>query len=168
MRVLDWGRHQHFGFVAGKAEHQTLVASPLFFLGGAVHALGDLGRLLADQRHHRAGVAVEAGVGMGVADVVHHAADEVIEVDPGIGRDLTANDDAAGLDHGFAGHAGIRGVIAFLAQDLVQHGVRNLVAHLVGMAFGDRLRSEEIGFAHGCVTVLCKTKHRGVLPPRRR
>ena len=62
VRHLDRQRHQLLGLVARVAEHQALIAGAL--LGGiaAIDALRDVGRLLLDRDHHRAGVGVEAHV----------------------------------------------------------------------------------------------------------
>ena len=51
---LDRHGHQFFGFVAGKAEHQALVAR-----AAGVHAHGDVRRLALDGAHDRAGVGIK-------------------------------------------------------------------------------------------------------------
>jgi hypothetical protein len=55
VRERDRRGHQLRRFVAGVAEHHTLVAG-----AACVDALGDVARLLVDRRNHRAGVRVEA------------------------------------------------------------------------------------------------------------
>jgi hypothetical protein len=123
----------------------ALVARALFFgllrlLAGAVHARGDVRRLLAQHVDDGAGVAVEADVGVVVADLVDDRAGEGFDIDPGAGGHFAGNDGCAGLHHGFAGDAG-----AFvLGQDGVEHGVGNLVRDLVRMAFGHRFGGEEV------------------------
>src|SRR5690606_21573414 len=96
VRQDDGRRHQYVGLVAGIAEHQALVAGTLVFRLGAVHALGDVHRLLADDVQYAAGGAVEADVGAGVADVADDIADDLLQVDPGTGGDFAGNDGHAG------------------------------------------------------------------------
>ena len=50
----------------------------------------------------------------------------------------------AGLDEGFAGHAGA----GIAREQRVQHRVGNLVRDLVRMAFGDRFGRKEVTCAH--------------------
>ena len=64
------------------------------------------------------------------------AAHQRLEVDPGGGRDLAGDDRDAGLDQRFAGDARAR----VAGEQGVEHGVRDLVGDLVGMAFGDATR----------------------------
>jgi hypothetical protein len=131
---VQMGAGIRIGFVAGIAEHQALVACALFFRLLAVHALVDVGRLLAEQVDDAAGLAVKADVGVVVADVVDDLARMIFSyVDGGAGGDFTGDDRGAGLDQGFAGHAGV----LVLGQDRVQDGVGNLVGDLVRVAFGD-------------------------------
>ena len=55
-------------------------------------------------------------------------------------RDLAEDHDEAGRGRGLAGDAGVR----ILADDRVQDGVDDLVAHLVRVAFGDRFGREQV------------------------
>src|SRR5690606_32179067 len=106
--VLDRGRHQCVGLVAGKAEHQALVAGALFFLVRRVNTLADVAALFADGIEYGAGVAVKVLAAVVVADVTHYLADDFLVVDGGGSRDLAGNHDHAGLDEGFHGNAGFR------------------------------------------------------------
>ncbi len=142
----DRRRHQHVGFVAGVAEHQSLVACALVFRLLAVNALGDVDGLFADDVDHTTGVAVVAYFRGGVADVFDHTAYQVFQIDPGAGGDFTADDGHAGLDHGFAGHARVR----IVGQDGVQYRIGNLVGQFVRMAFGDRFGGEDVVVRHRC------------------
>ena len=109
-----------------------------------VDALGDVGRLLLDRHQRAAGQVVEAVVGPRVADVADRVADDRLEVDVGLGGDLAEDHDQAGRGGRLAGDPGAR----VLADDRVQDGVGDLVAHLVRVAFGDRLGGEQV---LGCV-----------------
>ncbi|MCY1418282.1 hypothetical protein D9M71_338370 [compost metagenome] len=140
----DRRRHQHVGFVAGVAEHQALVTGTLVFRAGAVDALGDVHRLLADDVHHGAGGAVEADVGAVVADVDDDLAHQLFQVDPGRSGDFAGDDGDTGLDQGFASYAGV----FVLGDDGIKDGVRNLVGDLVRMPFGHGLGGEKGVFAH--------------------
>jgi hypothetical protein len=68
---------------------------------------------------------------MVVADVQHRLAHQFFQIDPRAGRDFPGHDHDAGLDERLAGHAAFR----VFAQDGVEHGVGNLIGHLIGMAF---------------------------------
>ena len=87
-----------------------------------------------------AGQVVEAVVGARVADVADGVADDRLDVDVGRRGDLAEDHDQAGRRGGLARDPGVR----VLADDRVQDGVGDLVAHLVGMAFGDRLGGEQV------------------------
>src|SRR5262249_21121841 len=120
---------------AGVAEHDALVAG-----AAGVHALGDVGGLAADAVEDGAGRGVERVLGAGVADVLDPAAHPLVDRQQGPGRDLAADAHQAAADEGLAGHAARR----VDRQDGVEHGVGDLVADLVGMAFGHGLRIEEV------------------------
>ena len=107
VRVGNWRGHQGRRFVAGVAEHQTLVAGALLAFFFAVHALGDVGRLLADDVQYSAGRAVEADIGAVVADVGNGLAHDVFEIDPSGGGNFASDHCHAGFDEGFAGDTGI-------------------------------------------------------------
>ncbi len=83
VRERDGRRHQHVGLVGRVAEHQALVAGALLALVLAVHALRDVGGLLADDVEHPAAGAVEAHVGGVVADIEHRLAHQRFDVHPG-------------------------------------------------------------------------------------
>ncbi len=141
MRVVDREGHQLGRFVAGVAEHQALVAGALVqvVVGRAVHALGDVGRLLVVGDQHRAALVVDAVVGVVVADALDGLARDVDVVDVGGRGDLAGQHHQAGVAQRFRGDARI----FVLGEDRVQDGVGNLVGDLVRMALGDRLRGEE-------------------------
>ncbi len=109
MRQIDRHRHQPHGFVAGIAEHQALVAGTLVEEQALalVHALGDVGRLLADGGQDGTGVIVESDLGRVVADTADGLARHLAEIDDGIGGYFAGNDDHAGGEQGLARHAGM-------------------------------------------------------------
>ncbi len=140
VRVVDRRRHQRPRLVGRVAEHQSLVARALVLGQRAVDALRDVDGLLADDVDDTAGAAVEADLGGVVADVDDDRSHQRLEVDPGGGRDLAGDDRDAGLDQRLAGDARPR----VAREQGVQHGVRDLVGNLVGMAFGDGLGGEKV------------------------
>jgi len=148
---VDRHGHQGGGFVAGKAEHHSLVAGAngfnfgLAYLTGLgfhtlVHAHGNIARLGADGRLHRAGVTIKTFFAAVITDFSDHAAHQFVKVDEGAGGDLAQHHHKAGFGGGFTGHA--RGGV--LLQAGVQHGIAHLVAELVGVAFGYRFGSEQV------------------------
>jgi hypothetical protein len=80
VRVVDRGRHQFRGFVAGVAEHQALVAGALVEVdaGAFVDALGDVRRLLVVADHHGATFVVDAEIGVVVTDALDGVARNLI------------------------------------------------------------------------------------------
>lgn len=65
-------------------------------LEGLVDALGDIGRLLVDEAHNAAGVAVKTELCAVVANAADNATGNLLHVDVGLGADLAGNDDGAG------------------------------------------------------------------------
>src|SRR5215218_691061 len=155
VREPDRHRHEVGGLVAGVAEHHPLVARPdlvvVVTLAGAelerlVDALGDVGRLLVDRRDHRARVTVESVRRVRVADPSNRVPDQARDVEVRVRADLAGDDGHAGRAHALARDAAVR----VLLEHAVQDGIADLVAHLVGMALGDRLRGEHEP-AHICL-----------------
>ena len=147
----DRQRHQLGRFIAGIAEHDSLVARADQIEGITVvvvcliHPLGDVGRLLIEGHQHGAAVGIEAaGPGAAVADPFDHAPHERVEVHPGGGGDFAGDQAEAGVHNGFAGHPGG----GILSKQGIEHRVAHLVADLVGMALGDRFRGEDITASH--------------------
>ena len=123
-----------------------------------IDALGDVGALVVDGVKHAAGVAIEAVLRAIVADLAQHLARKRGHVDVCLSADLAGHNDHAGSGHGLAGAAHLRGVgrltgrgdvalpgkLDLLLKDSVEHGVGNLIAHLVGMTLGDGLGREQV------------------------
>ena len=139
----DGHRHQLRGLIAGIAKHHALVACTADLIVGAK---GDIGALAVHIGDDGAGVGVKAELGAGVADIGHDLADDLLEIDIAVGGDLAHDVHKAGGCTGLAGHTGI-GVVG---QNFVQNGIRDLVADLVGMSFGDGLRSKQVSCHKFC------------------
>ena len=83
----DRQRHQFRGFVAGVAEHDSLVSSPhqiqriAGVVIGLVHTLSDIRRLLVESDQHSTAIGVEStGTGAAVSDLLDHVAHQVDKV----------------------------------------------------------------------------------------
>src|SRR5207253_8731636 len=142
----DRERHELDGFAHGEPEHHSLIASAELHgiravagLDRLVDTLRDLRRLLFDRGEYAAGPVVETVIGIRVADVLHDAAHEARNVDVRVRRDLARDEDDARGCRGLARHARV----GILAETLVEHRVRNLVAELVRVSLRDRLAREE-------------------------
>ena len=135
VRHHDGKRHELRCVVARVAEHEALVAGAP---GGHPHV--DVGGLAVHAAQDGAGVAVETVGGVVVADVADGLAGDAGEVDDGLGGDLTGDEGQAGGDQGLASHPPLR----VRLQNRVQDGVGDLVRHLVGVPFGDRLGREKM------------------------
>ena len=142
VRHVDGHGHQFFGFATRVAEHQALVAGPLFLVEPRAFgdALRDVGALPVQGHHDRTVLGVEAHGRVGVADVADGLPHHVGNADHGLGGDLAGHDGHARGDHGFAGHAA-RGV---LGDHGIENGVGDAVGHLVRVAHGDRLAGEVV------------------------
>ncbi len=130
-------RHQLRRLRAGEAHHDPLVAGTLVGADGGCY----LRRLLLDGDDDPAAIAVEPVLGLGVADVADDLAGYAGVVHVVMGGYLAQDDHQAGGGGDLAGHVGL----GIAGQDLVQDGVRYLVAQLVGVPLGDRLRGHVQG-----------------------
>ncbi len=146
MRIVDGGRHQFRGLVAGIAEHQALVARALVEVEARafVDALGDVGRLLVVGDQHRATLVVDAVFGVVVADPLDGVARDLNIIDVGVRGDFARQHHQAGVAQGFGSDAGAR----ILFQDGVEDGVGNLVSDLVGVAFRNGFGSKKVVVGH--------------------
>ena len=142
----DGQRHEFRGLRAGVAEHDALVAGAADFL---VRAHGDVRGLLVHRDDDAGAERIEAVFALRVADVGDHLAGDALDVDVA-GRGHFAH------DHHEAGRrAGLAGDSAqlVLAQRFVEHGVGDLVADLIGVAFRDGFGSKQ--FSYNGYLLLC-------------
>ena len=153
MRERDGQRHELARFVAGVAEHHALVSgavgeivalAALLALERLVDAHCDIGGLLVDGREHRAGLAVKAELRAVVADVAHDVAHDLRDVDVAARGDLAHDENKAGRGGALARDV----AVGVLFENGVEHRVGDLIADLIGMAFGDAFGCEEI-VCHG-------------------
>ena len=123
--------HISVGLVAGVAEHHALVAGTLLLRLGAVDAAVDVCALLMDSREDAAAFGLKLIGGLGVTDAGNGAAHHVLNVYVSLRLYLACHNHLPRRDEGFAGNFRIR----VESQELVEHGVGNLVSHFVGMPF---------------------------------
>ena len=138
VRVHDRCGHQLRSFIAGVAEHQSLVTGTL--LGGllplgllGIDALRDVRALGGDDVVDEDAVGMEHIIVVHVADLADRLPDDLVVIKLGLGRDLAADHHDVALGVGLAGDAAHR----ILRQTGVKDGVGNGVANFVGMAFAD-------------------------------
>ena len=139
--------HQVRRLAAGVAEHDALVASALVLVAGGVDALCDVGGL-GVQQHLDLGVLPVEPVLL-VADVLDGVAGGLLDRVEGNGgaAHLARDDHAVGGGERLAGDADLVGIepgLGALAEEQVDHLVRNPVADLVRMSLGNRFAGEEI------------------------
>ena len=141
MRHRDRQRHDLRRLVARESEHQALIAGALFLVQAFAlgDALRDVGRLRLDGGQHRAHIAVEADLGAVVTDFDRGLPRDFHIVGTRLAGYLAGEHDQPGLGERFERDPRV----GVLFQQRVEDGVRNLVAHFVRMAFGDRLGSEQ-------------------------
>ena len=149
VRVKNRRRHQVGRLVAGKTEHQPLVARALLggrlALGGfVVHALRDVGALRRQRVHDVDALRVERFALLRVADLPNRVAHHLVVIEIGLRRDLTRDDDEVRFHHRLARHA----AVLVLRQAGVQHRIGNRIGDFVRMTLGHRLGGENIGFGH--------------------
>jgi hypothetical protein len=105
-----------------------------------VDALRDVGRLLVDGVDDRAGVVIEAELGVRVPDPLDRLAGDLLDVHVGRGRDLPGDDHKSRVHQRLARHPARR----IVAHDRVEDPVGDLVGDLVGMPLGDGFGGEQV------------------------
>ena len=152
--IEDRRRHQVGRLVAGIAEHDALVARALFLVAGLqrVDALRNIGGLRMQQDLDIAGFPVKAF--LLVTNVLDGAAHHAFYLLVGDGRrpaSFACDHHLVGGGERFAGGTDRPGIDARLrafAVKQVDDLIRDTVADLVRMTFGNQLAGEQIGRAH--------------------
>ena len=140
VRIDDRRRHQCIGLVARVTEHEALVAGALVLRPLSVDALCDIGRLLAQFVDHGARVAVETELGTVVTDVGHRLADNSFHIHVGTRRNLPGHHDETCLGQRLTGYPAVDVIL----KNRIQHGIGDLVAHLVRVAFGHGFGGKQV------------------------
>ena len=140
VRQVERQRHVVLRLVGGVAEHHSLVARALFHGVFALYSAVDVGTLLVYGAQHAARVAFEHVFALGVAHLLDDLAGNERHVHVGLGLHFAGQDDLPSGDERLAGHLRL-GVVS---QQFVEHGVRYLVGHFVGVSFRHRFGCKQI------------------------
>lgn len=135
--------HQLLGFVRGITEHVSLISSS-DFLGGllslTMDRLGNFRGLLANGDNDRAGPVVESLFGAVEPDLFDSSTSDSLVVDLATAADLTNDEQSTSGGGALAGNLGV----GVNLEGSVEHGVRDLIAHFVGVTGGHTLGGEEV------------------------
>ena len=118
--------HQLRRLIAGKAEHQPLVAGT-----ARIYPHSYVRRLPVDGREDATGITVESVLRACITNPSNGFTCHLREIDMRVRRDLPGEHNQTGGDERLTGDA--PGLI--LPEHFVQHCVRDLICDLVGMAF---------------------------------
>ena len=124
MGKLNWERHQLFGLVDRKPEHQTLVPGAEI----AVYPGRDVRTLLMDPVFDLESVGGEVGIEAVVTDPSHGVSNDSLDVECAAGSDLAPDHGEPAGDEDLAGDSGRRAG----DQSSIQHRVRMASATLSG------------------------------------
>src|SRR5262245_54579957 len=114
------------------------------------YPLGDIRGLLADCREDCAGIGIESQLGAGIADSASDLACYIGIINLRTSSDLASDDDHPGFGQRLASNPTLR----ILFEERVQDPIRDLIAHLVWMALGYRLRGKQKIFCrHGHISL---------------
>ena len=146
--------HQLRRFVAGKAEHQPLIACALFcrafpLRGDAIDSLLNIAGLFAHFADHPAGVGVKNAVAVDISDVANARAHALLEIKLRIAGYLPGDHHEIALGKGLASHATQRVLFETSVEDVIADGVANLIR----MSFGDGLGGKNVAARHGLKSV---------------
>src|SRR5438132_9643147 len=116
MRERNRRRHQLRGFIAGKTEHQPLIASALFrstlsFGRSLIDSLFDIAGLLAHFANHPAGVGVKNAIAIDISDVADGRAHALLKVKLRVASYFPGDDDEGAFGESFTSHAAQRIVL---------------------------------------------------------
>src|SRR6266480_2003751 len=147
-------RHQLRRFIAGKTEHQSLVAGALFrstlsFSGSLVDPLFDIARLLAHFTNNPAGIGVKNTIAVDISDIADGSAHVLFKVKLRIAGYLPGDDDEVAFGERFASHAAQRILLKTGVENVIADGVANFI----GMTFGDGFRRKNVTARHGLKNV---------------
>src|SRR2546427_4024019 len=136
MRERNRRRHQLRRFIAGKTEHQPLIASALFrstlsFSRSLIDSLFNIARLLAHFTNHPAGVGVKNAVAVHISDVANGRAHALLEIKLRIAGYLPGDHHEIALGKGLASHATRR----VLFKTNAEKRIPAWVAKPIGLSF---------------------------------
>ena len=127
--------HKLGRFIAGKAEHHSLIAR-----AEPVNTHGNIVRLLVESGDNRAGVAVKAVFGIIIADIIDNSPCDFGNINLRACGYFAHNHNHARCAAALAGNSAVR----VFCKNCVKHGVGNLVTDFVGMTSRYRLGSKKV------------------------
>src|SRR5205807_6865838 len=106
----NWSGHELQGFVAGKTEHQSLIAGALlgraFALGrGVIDTLFNVAGLLAHFANHPAGIGVKNAIAVHISNAANRLANALFEIKLRVARNLAGEHDEVAFGEGLASDA---------------------------------------------------------------
>ena len=137
---IDGEGHKFLCVAAGVAEHHALVSSALLLLVCTNDTLVNVMALLVEGRDDATALRVELILALVISDGVDDAARNILHRDVAVSAKLAGAHRQSGCHESLARHL----ALLVLNEKGVENSVRNLIGHLVRMALGDGLRSEEI------------------------
>src|SRR5207249_5991584 len=145
----NWRRHEFRRLVAGKTEHQSLVAGALFgscfsLGGGAVDALFDVAGLLAHFANHAAGVGLKNAIAIHITDAADGTAHALIKIELGVARDFAGQYNQVAFSERLASDAAQR----VLLETGIENVIANGIANFIRMAFGHRFGGKDVAVRH--------------------
>jgi hypothetical protein len=147
VRIIEGGGKEIGRLVGRVAEHDALIARALVLVAAFIDAHRDVRGLTVKVAGEFRILPMEAA--LLVADLLDRIAHHLLDLGLGRGHVLAAADlagehDPVGGDHRLAGDARFR----IAADEQVHDRIGNLVRNLVGMAFGNGFRREDVIAAH--------------------
>jgi hypothetical protein len=140
----DGKGHKIGSLVAGKAEHHSLVAGAgaiqyifgrfISYFGGFGNAVADIRRLRLYVSEYAAGIIVKTIFRLVIADTFYYMTNHPRNVYVTVAGYFTEHYYYSGGHRSLAGHVSF----GIECQDIIQYGVRDLIADFVRMAFSDR------------------------------
>ena len=146
----NWSGHELRGFVAGKTEHQSLIAGALlgraFALGrGVIDTLLNVAGLLAHFANHPAGIGVKNAIAVHISNAANRLANALFEIKLRVARNLAGEHDEVAFGEGLASDA--------TERVLIETGIKNViadrVADFIGMTFGNGFGGKDVAMRHG-------------------
>jgi hypothetical protein len=149
VRERNRRRHELRRLVAGKTEHEALIARALFggcfSLGsGTVDALFDVARLLAHFANHAAGIGVKNAIAIHVTDAADGIADTLFKIELGVTRDFAGEDNEIAFGERLASDTTQRVLLETGVENVIADGIANFI----GMTFGDRFGGKDVAVRH--------------------
>src|SRR5947208_7823031 len=154
MRKRNRRRHQLWRFIAGKTEHQSLIAGALFgstlsFSRSLIDSLFDIARLFAHFTNHPACVGVKNAIAIDISDVADGGAHALLKVKLRVAGYLPGEDDEIAFGERFASHAAQRILLKTSVENVIADGIANFI----GMTFGNGFGRKDVTTGHGLKNV---------------